>query len=82
MNTLSIISGPFKPILNNNNENVKIQTKIVTYTNKNSNLAYAPNTLKTVTVKKGQYMMVKGWKKIEDEKKKEDMMSEGKRDDV
>ena len=40
------------------------------------------NTLKTVTVNKGQYMMVKRWKKREDEKKKEDMMSEDKRDNV
>ena len=40
------------------------------------------NTLKTVTVKKGQYMMVKRRQMIEDGKKKEDMMSEDKRDNV
>ena len=40
------------------------------------------NTIKTVTVKKGQDMMVKRWKKIEDGKKKEDMMYEDKRDNA
>ena len=40
------------------------------------------NTIKTVTVRKGQYMLVKRCKKIEDGKKKEDMMCEDKRDNV
>ena len=40
------------------------------------------NTLKTVTVKKWQYMMMKRGQMIEDEKKKEDVMSEDKRDNV
>ena len=40
------------------------------------------NIIKTVTVRKGQYMMVKGQKKIEDRKKKEDMMYDDKRENV
>ena len=40
------------------------------------------NTIRTVTVKKGNTMKVKEGQMIEDGKKKEDVMSEDKRDNV
>ena len=55
-------------------------------TNKSSNLAYAINTIRTVTVKKGQYNEGERCQKTEvrrqKTKKKEDMISEDKRDNI
>ena len=51
----SLISGPYKSVLNNNNENVKNKYS--------SDLAYAMNIIRTVTEKKGIQWR---WKMSED----------------